>query len=660
MKNSQKKNSVASSIILDTVRKALAHRYLPVVLATLAMTLAAPTLWRGWVDDDLIHRTTLLSSSLPVSLRELFTFLDSSRNFQLMDLGTIPWWTLEAASVSFFRPVTVLTLWLDYQLWPNSSELMHAHTILWYGGVCALATLFYRRFVGRGWTAGLASFLFAVDYAHTSPVASLAGRNVLLTLLFGLLTLLAHDRWRREGWRAGVLLGPLWLALAVLSAEAGVATAAYLLAYAVFLDRGTWRQRLGSLLPYAAIVGVWRLVYQYLGYGAWGSGFYVDPGREPVRFAAGVLERGPVLLLGQWGGIDPGLYSLLSVRATHVFWPVALLFGVVIVIALAPLLRKNRVARFWGLGMVLAVVPACAISVPSGRLLAFVGLGAMGLMAQLIGGLLDRSGWLPLHRAWRIAAWTLCLTLMGFHAILSPVLLTITPQLQDPFFCSVTELGPLPEAERQDVVIVNAPSPGHSIYVPSTRSVLGQPLPAHVRVLAPGCSSVYVTRIDAHTVIVRPEHGYLIPPGTAGAAGNQGSLPPVHLAYAYQHGDVFFRSGAFPMTAGQRIELTGMSVEVIKLTHDGRPSEARIRFARPLEDPSIVWLQWNWKKNVYVPFVVPAVGEMVQVPGPSSSIIADLGRWKEALWNGPGADSGAHLFRPGRWDGGGAVPGVKT
>ena len=137
-----------------------------------------------------------------------------------------------------------------------------------------------------------------------------------------------------------------------------------------------------------------------------------------------------------------------------------------------------------------------------------------------------------------------------------------------------------------------------------------------MRVLAPGCFSADVTCIDAYTVVVRPEHGYLIPPGTTGAPENPGSLPPVHLAYGYQHGDAFFRSDAFPMTLGQRVELTGMSAEVIALTDDGRPSEARIRFTRPLEDPSLEWLQWDWEKSAYVPFVLPAIGETVKVSGP--------------------------------------------
>jgi hypothetical protein len=606
---------MANSKILGALRNVLTYQYLPVVLAILAMTLTAPTSWRGWVGDDLIHRTTLLSSSLPASLSGLFAFLDPDKNIQLMDLGAIPWWTSDTVHISFFRPVTVLTLWLDYQLWPDSPVLMHAQSILWYGCVCTLAALFYRRFIGRAWAAGLAAFLFAVDIAHIGSMVSLAARNALLAVFFGLLALAAHDRWRQEGWQAGALLAPLWLALAVLSAEAGVATGAYLVAHAIFLDRGTWRQRLGCLMPYAAVVGIWRLVYHHLGYGAWGSGFYVDPGREPVQFAAAVLERGPLLLLGQWGGIDPSLYTLLSVRVSHAFWLIALLFMALMGIVLVPLIWEDRVARFWGLGMVLAVVPACAVSVPSGRLLVFVGFGAMGLMAQFIGGLLDQSGWLPIRRAWRILAWILCFLLIGLHAVLSPILMPIAPPIHDLFFQAVVDIGPLPEAEQQDVVIVNAPSPGNFVYMPGLRGVLNQPVPAHTRILAPGYFSVDVTRIDTHTVVVRPEHGYLILSG-AGAGETQGVLPPIHLVYGYSHGDEFFRSDALPMTLGQRVELTGMCAEVTALTDDGRPSEARMRFTLPLEDPSLEWLQWDWGNSAYVPFMLPAVGETVRVPGP--------------------------------------------
>jgi hypothetical protein len=70
------------------------------------------------------------------------------------------------------------------------------------------------------------------------------------------------------------------------------------------------------------------------------------------------------------------------------------------------------------------------------------------------------------------------------------------------------------------------------------------------------------------------------------------------------------------MTPGQQVELTGMRAEVIALTADERPLEARMQFTVPLEDASLKWLQWDWERNAYVPFTLPAVGETVRVAGP--------------------------------------------
>lgn len=615
-----------SSRIVGALRNVLIHRYLPAMLGGLAMALTGPSLWQGWVADDLIQRKMLLTSSLPAVLKGLFVFVSPDRNLQLMglstDLGTLPWWTLETLRISFFRPVSVLTHWLDYRLWPDSGVLMHAQNILWYGGVCALATLLYRRLMGLTWVAGLAAFLFTVDIVHLGSVGWLANRNGLLAIFFGLLAFLAHDRWRRDGRAADALFASLWLALALLSAEAGVAIGAYLLAYAFFLDHGTWRQRFGSLIPYAAVVGVWRFIYQYLGYGAWGSGFYVDPAREPRRFVAAVLERGPILLLGQWIGQVPIWYNLLSAPARWVVWLIAVLFMVLVGIVLVPLVRRDRVARFWGLGMILAVVPACSISLLSGRLLLFTGLGAMGLMAQFIGELVNQPGRLPAHRTWRSLAWGLGALLIGLHVVLAPILMPIMVNIPDTFqnvIDQVTDIGPLPEAGQQDVIIVNAPSPFHFIYLPSLRRVDNRPMPAHIRILAPGYTAVDVTRVDTHTVMVRPEHGYLVPAGM-GVWENQGALPPLHYVYMYQLLEKFFRSNSFPMPRGRQVELTGIRVEVIELTEDGRPLGAQIRFTRPLEDASLKWLQWNWRENGYVSFTPPAIGETVRLPGPLKTI----------------------------------------
>ncbi len=601
---------------IPLLRTILTHRYLPMMAAVLGVALGLPTLWYGWgLDDDLLQRTMLLSSSLPEALARLFVFLDPSTNRALMDSGALPWWTLDTVRVSFLRPIAVLSLWLDYRLWPNSAMMMHAHSVLWYAGLCALVATVYRRMMGRGVAAGLGTVLFTVNVTHIGCVTALNARNVLQAAFFGVLTLSLHDRGRRGGWRAGTWLAPLSLALALLSAEAGIATMAYLAAYALCVDRGTWPERIKSLLPYAGVIIIWRLGYQYLGYGAWASDFYVDPGREPLRFAAAILERGPVLLLGQWAMPDPAVYAVLSAGARPIYWLAAMLFVMLMGAVLFPLFRHSRVTRFWGLGMLLAVGPICAVNPASGRHLVFVGLGAIALMAQLIASLAGRRKRLPTRRAWRIPAWTMGLLLFGLQGAIYPILLHSVQDGIGPLYREVMDIGPLPGVERQDVVIANAPSPGQFIYVPSLRASVGQPLPAHMRILAPAHSAVTITRVDGHTVIVRPERGYLLRPD-APLEAERNYFPLVHPVYASRYGDGFTRSGAFPMAQGQQVTLTGMQVEVTALTDDGRPAEARMTFSRPLEDPSLRWLQWDWDRNAYIPFALPAIGETARIPGP--------------------------------------------
>jgi hypothetical protein len=614
---SRRRRRLAGLWVLRALRTLVYHQYLAVFAALLGMMLVLPVLWRGWgTMDDTLHRMLLLSSTLPQALGTQFVFLDPSVNAQLMDLGVVPWWAFEGVQVAFLRPLASLTHWLDYQLWPNSSFLMYAHCVLWYGGLCGVVTLAYRRFMGRGVMAGLAAFLFAADATHLRTLTILAGRNSLMAPLFGVLALLCHDQWRRRGRGVYAFLASLNLVLALLSAEGGLGIAAYLFSYAVCLDRGAWRRRLGSLVPYAAIVVAWRLGYRALGYRAWGSGFYVDPLQEPLRFALNALQCGPVLLLGQWIVLEPGVHAILSSWGVLAFWFITVSVLVFVAKMLIPLLRQDRVARFWGLGMVLAVVPICAVGLPHGRLLILVGLGAMGLMAQFICGLFKRSEWLPDRRAWLKSARALGVFLVGLHAVLSPFLLLFANTAFDGFFDPMVDMGPLPGVEqRDDVVVINMPSPGYAIFIPAFREIHRQAVPAHLRILAPGYAAVEVTRVDARTLVIRPEHGYLAPAGVM-ALGDQGAFPLVHSAYGYRYSDGFFGSGLNPMALGERVDLTGMSAEVTALAKDGRPAEARVQFAVPLDDPSLQWLQWDWKKGTYVSFTPPAVGETTLVAGP--------------------------------------------
>ena len=98
--------------------------------------------------------------------------------------------------------------------------------------------------------------------------------------------------------------------------------------------------------------------------------------------------------------------------------------------------------------------------------------------------------------------------------------------------------------------------------------------------------------------------------------GSPERWPAADLVYVYQLLDGFFRGPTVPMRLGEQVALTGMRAEVTGLSGDGRVSEARVRFDASVDDPSLTWLRWDWPRGAYVPFVPPAIGETVRVPGP--------------------------------------------
>ena len=124
---------------------------------------------------------------------------------------------------------------------------MHLESVLLYGLLVFVVTHLYRQTLTPMWVAGLAALLFAVDDSHGQSVAWISARNSLLATIFGSLALIAHDRWRNRGWKAGAFLGPLAFMLSLLSKEMGAAFGGYVAAHVAFLDKNPWRTRIGAL-----------------------------------------------------------------------------------------------------------------------------------------------------------------------------------------------------------------------------------------------------------------------------------------------------------------------------------------------------------------------------------------------------------------------------
>lgn len=571
------------------IRALLQHPRIARWAAVLGLLLTLPALAGGFQLDDHIHRLMLghgpPEASVPVGRLDLFRFASGApvAMRDLMRRGAFPYWTLPELRISFLRPLTALTHLLDDALWPERAALMHAQSLLWYALLVLCAGRLYQRLFALGGggrlAAGLATVCYAVDQSHGWPASWLAQRNGLLAALCAVLCLDCHARWRGEGWRLGAWLAPLWLGVGLLCGEAAVGAVAYLFAFAIVLDPApypAWRRLVWTLWPYLLCLLPWRVLYQRLGHGTYGSGFYLDPGREPLLFLRALPARWAVLLGGQLGGLPIDLYTLaLPLRGL-------MLGGAALVLVwllwASRSLWRRPLCRFLALGAALSVLPCCATA-PADRLLLLGGLGGLGLSAELI-----------------IAAWEdgaprrlrgLAAYLLVMHGVLSPLLLplrSLQPLVgSTPIRRAVARLPPEGAVDRP-LVLVNAPE---ELLVKTLRNQValeGRPVPA-LRLLGASLTPVEVERTGAHTLVLRSE-GYL-----------QGELAQMQ------------RGPGHPLPLGQAIDLGDWSVTPLALAADGRPREILVWFREALDDPRLRWMVWDGRG--LVPFVLPAVGGRV-------------------------------------------------
>jgi hypothetical protein len=570
------------------LRRVLAGERIVAWTVLLTALLSSHVLFQGWLADD--HALRGLTLRIPPwtpwreSPLELFTFWDGepTHTLSLVDRGFATWWTDLHLRIMFFRPLTALTHWVDFHV--GSPVLAHAQSVAWYLAVVAAAGALYRRVLGRGWAAGLAVFMFALDTNHAVLIEWISNRNALVAGLFGLGALLLQDRAARSNARAKELLSAVCLALGLAGGEVALGAAAYVAAYALCLEDRPLRARVLGLLPHAAVLLAWVVVYRSGHYGAHGSGVYVDPGDSPLAFARQAAVNVPILLQGELGGFPPDLLALADSIPKSVV-ALALVLVAVPLVALLPLRSDGR-AKFFLVGALLSTVPAAA-TFPSSRLVLFPSLGLLGLVAMVVEGVVERA---PVWRAGpvRWGALYTAVWIGGRHFFLSPLAIHV-PLRQMAILERVIArfgegLGDDPALARRRVVVVNAPDPFFTYYMIAMRVTAGRVTPASMLVLAGGQRAVDVERTDESTVVVREDRGF------------------------YRHGtELLTRSLLVPLPEGSRVPLTGVTVEVTRTGADGVPTEAAFHFARPLEDEGLQWM--TWRGRALVPFELPRVGE---------------------------------------------------
>lgn len=610
-------------------RRWAGRRGVPLFLVFFSTVLALPSFWIGLQWDDYIEKVSVVRppavTDVLHSPLNMFTFAtgDLSENRTLMDKGWLPWWSLPNLKMAFFRPLSALTHWLDYGLWPGHTWLMHVHNFVWFGLLLLTVTRLYSRLLGNGATAFLAALLFTCDDAHGMPMGWVANRNAVIAALFAMLALLFHDLWKRDGWKAGAFLAPLSLLLGLLAGEMTLAGTAFLVSYCLFLQEGNWKGRLLSCLPSLAVSGVWFLGYRAMGFGTFGSAWYSDPGHDPLAFLLGVLERAPVLLFAQWGFLPADLYVLLTPLGRLLFWALSLGFLALLLRLFLPVLKGRKEARFFLLSLLLSLFPICT-TLPFDRLLLLVGFAAMGLLAVFLAWALEVSA-TPGEEQGRVGRACTGMVraavpaLLVMHLILSPIGLPLKiwslTSLGDTLATASASFPTDPEIGRQEAVFVNGPcSTLGGFFLPVRLALEGKPVPPRSKVLATGIQTVRVERIGPASLRIVPEKGFLGGPreGPGGPWNLWGLVSPGRI-FALM--DETFRDTRFPFRPGEDVRLEGLTVEPGDLDDRGMPRQAVFRFASPLEDPSRRWFQW--KKGRYVPFTPPGEGETVTLPAPT-------------------------------------------
>jgi hypothetical protein len=570
----------------------LGRGWLPSAAILLALLLVSPSLGVGPVGDDFMHMARVdprvHAPGFAYAPFDLFTFVsgDPSQRAVLMEEGVFGWWMAPDFRMSFWRPLASLTHVLDQRLWPRSSVLAHAQSMLWFVALLAVLGALYRRF-DPPWVAHLALLLYAVDDARGWVVGWTANRNALVAATFAFSALLTHDRARRDGMRAGTWLAPALFGAALLGGESALAVTGYLLAYALFIDTGPLTRRLARLWPYATLSAAWLLAYRVLGYGTRGGSMYLNPLDEPLPYLRALAERLPVLLAAQFGLGLADIWLLLPPAAKVAAYTLALLMLVGLAALVAPLWHRLPTFRFWALGAVLSLPPMCA-TFPMDRLLVFAGVGAMAVVALVLAEWLE-GGAFARPRARRTFAAIGVSLLVSLHLVLAPLLLplrVLTVGLLAGIGARLEASIPRDEAVRGKALVILSSAAEMTTFPPwMQRRVRGVPGPHRMRVLATCFAKLRVSRLDATTLRVRPEKGYL----------DSELLRMV-------------RGLSRPFHPGDEVVLSDMRARVLEVTADGRPAEVDFTFAVPLEDPSLLWTRLQ-KGGALMPWVPPAVGE---------------------------------------------------
>jgi hypothetical protein len=596
------------------------------------VALRAPAVKGTHLADDWDHYA--MSAGVYPVHRGPFDYYDFVRNdarerHALLASGRFPWWTSPNIHLGVLRPVASALIHFDFRFLDGAHHpnRMHWHSMLWWlvlvAGVAAALPMALPRGV-----AALAVCLYALDNAHTLPVAWSANRSELIAVAFITWALWAHLSLRTRGFRAGLWLSPLLVALGLLSGEHALGPLAYIGALELLGSEGTLRRRVAALVPFALLTLAYFAVRAALGYGVAGSSFYVDPMGEPLRYLKACAERLP-LLLGDvmfgypaewkyWG--TPFRTTILHHHLLPDSWltleHLALmqqLLGLVaaglLFVVLRVLWRRRATSHVpgdpteppqslhWLLwGGFLALVPTCG-TLPMSRLTVAAAIGFDAALAWVLWSLLaSQRRRLGLLR--RVAALLLAALIVAIHGVHSASharedssSYALRSHLEEAWVLGADVPGE--HVGDLNVFLVAARDWASQFAFPFVRHLHGLPKAASVELLTAASDSPHeLVRVAPNVLeVFLPRH----------------LLGSRFLTSVYRHEDL-------PFKTGDRLSCARFDVEIVE-AFGGEPTHLRFSFPDSLDDRRYVFLYPA--VSGIIRLTMPPVGGRFRLPPPA-------------------------------------------
>ncbi len=164
------------------------------------------------------------------------------------------WQNLFNFNYYYYRPLSVITLFLDQKVWGGFAPGYHLSNALIHLLNVALVYRLALLFNAKRLTALAAALLFLVHPIHSLNIFWISGRTDMVCALFFLLSLFVTIRWLRGAQKRGMWWAALLFLAALLSKEMALSAPLVLLLVLWYERRWDWRTVVTVLTPFMVLI----------------------------------------------------------------------------------------------------------------------------------------------------------------------------------------------------------------------------------------------------------------------------------------------------------------------------------------------------------------------------------------------------------------------